>query len=74
MSSDELQGEKFEFLNVKILSLDQIYIFCSCTMKTTCGASVCEHLAFRGLIIIYLLPSLFTALSYLQPCCLSKSC
>lgn len=48
MSSDELPGEKFQFLNVKILSLDQIHVLCSCTkpitMKTMGSGYTCKHL------------------------------
>lgn len=60
MSSNGLQGKKLQFLHVKILSSDQIRIFCICTNNTTTktagGTYTHEHLAFRGLIVLFCCP------------------
>lgn len=64
-SSNPFQGEKFEFLNVKIL-LQIIFVLSVILQKTPkwgpqAALNSCEHLAFLGLMTISLFPLLFTA-------------
>lgn len=67
-SSNPLQGEKFEFLNVK--RLFWISTFCNSTeetkTKTMSSPHSCEHSAPEGLMPIYLFPLLLRAVPCLH--------